>query len=417
MRAPAAASAASANARPGFAEFVLLMAALMSLNAFAIDAMLPALPALGGELGVADENRRQLVITFYMLGFGATQLTWGPLSDRYGRRPVLLAGLLLYALFALLAGLATSFPTLLGARALQGAAAASTRVLVTSIVRDRFEGAVMARVMSLSFMAFMLMPMVAPSFGQLVLLVADWRAIFWGLAAWGLAMLVWARLRLPETLDGADRRPLSFASVGEAARETAANRVSRGYTLATTLLFGALMGYVNSVQQIVADVFARPGALGAVFAIVAVPMAVASLGNARFVERVGARRMAHWALVALIGISAAHLLIAIAGAESLASFVILQGLTMGAFGFGTSNMGAIAMQPLGHIAGTASAVQGTVQTVGAAAIGLAIGQAFNGTTVPLAVGFLVAGVASLGLLWWTEGGRMFAGDARAEAAT
>ena len=414
MNKPERIGGATARVRrePGFVEFVVLMAALMSLNAFAIDAMLPALPAIGEDLGVSTENRRQLVVTVYLLGFGLTQMIWGPLSDRYGRRPVLVAGLTLYALFALLAAVATSFPLLLGARLLQGGAAASTRVLVTSIVRDRFEGATMARVMSLTFVVFMLMPVLAPSFGQLVLLVAEWRAIFWGLAIWGVGMLAWAWARLPETLDPANRRAISVASVGGASAETLRDPTSRGYTLATMALMGALMGYVNSVQQIVFDVFARPAALALVFAAVAVPMAAASWGNSHFVMRVGVRRMAHWGLAAFTLVSAIHLAAALAGGESLAAFIVLQGLAMACFGFATSNMGAIAMQPVGHIAGTASAVQGTVQTIGAAAIGAVIGQSFDGTTVPLTAGFLTMGVAALALVWRTEKGRMFAGDVR-----
>ena len=410
MNKPEQVRAARPHADPGFVEFVVLMAALMSLNAFAIDAMLPALPAIGEDLSVARENRRQLVVTLYLLGFGLTQMIWGPLSDRFGRRPVLVAGLSLYAVFALLAAVATSFPLLLGARMLQGGAAASTRVLVTSIVRDRFEGAVMARVMSLTFVVFMLMPVLAPSFGQLVLLFADWRAIFWGLAIWGVGMLAWAWLRLPETLDPANRRAISVASVGGAARTTIANDVSRGYTLATMALMGALMGYVNSIQQIVFDVFERPGALALVFAAVAVPMAAASWGNSHFVVRVGVRRMAHWGLVAFTAIAAIHFAVAIAGAENLTLFVVLQGLSMCCFGLAASNMGAIAMQPMGHIAGTASAVQGTVQTIGAALIGAAIGQSFNGSTIPLTAGFVAMGLAALALVWRVERGRMFAGD-------
>lgn len=395
---------------PRFAEFVVLMAALMSLNAFAIDAMLPALPAIGDALGVTLENRRQLVVTLYLLGFGTTQMIWGPLSDRFGRRPVLVAGLLLYALFALLAALATSFPMLLAARAAQGGAAAATRVLVTSIVRDRFEGATMARVMSLTFMVFMLMPVLAPSFGQAVLLFADWRAIFWGLALWGVGMLAWAWLRLPETLDPANRRPISVRAVGDAAREAMTNRTSLGYTLGVMALMGALMGYVNSVQQIVFDVFERPGALAAVFAGIAVPMAGASWANSHFVERVGVRRMAHWALVAFTATAAAHFVWAATVGDDLIAFVAFQGLIMACFGLATSNMGAIAMGPMGRIAGTASAMQGTVQTIGAAVIGAAIGQSFDGSTVPLTAGFALMGAAALGLVWWTEGGNIFARD-------
>ncbi len=385
---------------PGFTEFVILMAALMSLNAFAIDAMLPALPAIGDALDVADENRRQLVVTFYLIGFGLTQMVWGPVSDRFGRRPVLVAGLLLYAIFALLATLAGSFTLLLVARTLQGGAAGATRVLVTSIVRDRFEGALMARVMSLTFVVFMLMPVLAPSFGQFVLLFASWRAIFGALAIWGAGMLVWSWIRLPETLDPANRRPISVAAVREAVGQSLRNRVSLGYTLAVMAMMGGLMGYINSVQQIVFDVFERPGALALVFAAVAGPMAVTSWLNSHFVERVGVTRMARGGLAAFLVFAGLHLAVALAFGESLAVFIVLQALTMACFGLASSNMGAIAIQPLGHIAGTASSVQGTIQTIGAALIGAAIGQSFDGTTLPLLFGFVAMGLVATGAAWW-----------------
>lgn len=402
---------------PGFTEFVMLMAALMSLNAFAIDAMLPALPAIGDALGVAQENRRQLVVTFYLIGFGLTQMVWGPVSDRSGRRPVLVVGLLLYAIFALLAALADSFTLLLVARTLQGGAAGATRVLVTSIVRDRFEGALMARVMSLTFVVFMLMPVLAPSFGQVVLLFASWRAIFWGLALWGAGMLVWAWFRLPETLDPANRRPISVAAVRDAVGQTLRNRVSLGYTLAVTAMMGALMGYINSVQQIVFDVFERPGALALVFAAVAGPMAVTSWLNSRFVERVGVTRMARGGLAAFLGFAGLHLMVALTFGESLAVFIVLQALTMACFGLASSNMGAIAIQPLGHIAGTASSVQGTIQTIVAALIGAGIGQSFDGTTLPLLTGFVAMGFVAGGAAWWAGRKRALAPSAIASASS
>ncbi|HEX8217561.1 MAG TPA: MFS transporter, partial [Allosphingosinicella sp.] len=247
---PAARAPADAPLRPGYREFVVLMAALMSLNAFAIDAMVPALPAIGADLGVLDENSRQLVVSMYVFGFGTSQILYGPLSDRFGRKPVLIVSLVLYLAFSLLCAAAASFTLLLAARMLQGAAAASTRVLVVSIVRDRFEGARMARLMSLVFLVFLIMPILAPSFGQLTLLFAPWRAIFFALALFGAVMLVWSLVRLPETLNPEHRRPFSLASVGAAARETITNRQSLGYTLAMTMMMGALMGYLNSIQQI-----------------------------------------------------------------------------------------------------------------------------------------------------------------------
>src|SRR5688500_6263479 len=195
----------------------VLLAGLMALNAFAIDAMIPALPAIGESLSVAQENHRQLVVVVFMFGFGSTQLLWGPLADRFGRKPILGIGIALYTAFALLCGLAGSFELLVAARALQGASAAVTRVLVVAMVRDLFESEAMARVMSLVFMVFMLVPVLAPNIGQLILLFAPWRAIFLLLAAYGAAMLAWSWVRLPETLHPEYRRSLAWRPVAAAA--------------------------------------------------------------------------------------------------------------------------------------------------------------------------------------------------------
>jgi DHA1 family bicyclomycin/chloramphenicol resistance-like MFS transporter len=392
---------------PGFREFVALIAGLMALNALAIDSMVPALPQIGRSLGVLEENRRQLVVTFYMFGFGTTQLLYGPLSDRFGRKPVLVVSLLLYIVFGLLCAAAGSFVLLLGARMLQGAAAAATRVLTISIVRDRFEGPRMARLMSLAFMTFMLIPVLAPSFGQLTLLVASWRAIFFGLALFASIILAWSVLRLPETLHPEYRRPFSVAAILGAARETLGNRQAMGYTFGFTLMMGALMGYVMSVQQVVFDVFHRPGLIAVTFAGVAGPMAVTSYLNSRLVETLGARRIAHFGLCAFTTLSLVHLAVAAGGGETLLVFILLQALVMACFGLSSANFGALAMQPLGHIAGTASSVQGTIGTVCGALLGSAVGQSFDGTTVPLTAGFSLYGILSLLVLLVTERGRLF----------
>ncbi|HYJ81705.1 MAG TPA: multidrug effflux MFS transporter [Allosphingosinicella sp.] len=396
-----------ADARPGFREFVVLIAGLMSLNALAIDAMVPALPAIGEALGVAGENERQLVVSLYVLGFGLTQIVYGPLSDRFGRKPVLLVSLILYVAFALTCWAAPSFTLLLAARMAQGGAAASTRVLVVSIVRDRFDGPRMARIMSLAFLVFLLIPMLAPVFGQLTLLVASWRAIFFGLALGGAIMAVWTLVRLPETLHPEYRRPLDPKTIWDGAWQTLSNRQSLGYTLAFTLMMASLMGYINSIQQIVFDVFRRPELIAATFAGVALPMAFTSWLNSRIVERIGTRRVAHAGLALFTASALVHLAIVLAGGEGLWLFIALQGLTMACFGLASANFGALAMQPLGHVAGTASSVQGTIGTIGGALLGLLVGQSFDGTLVPMVGAFAAFGTVALLILLATERGRLF----------
>ncbi|HEX9947147.1 MAG TPA: multidrug effflux MFS transporter [Allosphingosinicella sp.] len=395
------------DARPGFREFVVLIAGLMSLNALAIDAMVPALPAIGEALDVADENRRQLVVSLYVLGFGLTQIIYGPLSDRFGRKPVLVVALVLYVGFALACWAAPSFTLLLAARMAQGGAAASTRVLVVSIVRDRYEGGRMARIMSLAFLVFLLVPMLAPVFGQLTLLVASWRAIFFGLALGGAIMLLWTLIRLPETLHPEYRRPLNPRTIWDGAWQTLSDRQSLGYTLAFTLMMASLMGYINSIQQIVFDIFKRPELIAATFAGVALPMAFTSWLNSRIVERVGTRRVAHAGL-ALFTLSAlVHLAIVLTVGESLWLFIAMQGLTMACFGLASANFGSLAMQPLGHVAGTASSVQGTIGTIGGGLLGLLVGQSFDNTLVPMVGGFAAFGAIALLILFVTERGRLF----------
>ncbi len=396
--------------RPGFREFVVLMAGLMALNALAIDAMLPALPAIGEALGVASENHRQLVISFYVIGFGMTQLIYGPLADRYGRKPVLIAALLLYILFAIASAAAASFTLLLAARLAQGAAAAATRVLTVSIIRDRYQGAAMARLMSLVFLVFLIMPVLAPAFGQLTLMIAPWRWIFFGLAIFAAIMLAWSLIRLPETLRPEHRRALSLGSVIGGIRDTLTNRQSLGYTLAFALMMGALMGYINSIQQIVFDVFARPELIALIFACVAGPMAFTSWLNSRLVERIGTRRIAHTGIMMFTLFSFIHLVTAEIG-EALPLFIVMQGLIMACFGLASANFGALAMEPMGHVAGTASSVQGTITTIAGAGIGIVIGQSFDGTVIPMVAGYTLLGTAALVTLLVTESGRLFGRDA------
>ena len=276
--------------RPGTREMTAMLAGLMALNAFAIDAMVPALPAIGQSLNVAQENERQLVVIAYFVGFASTQLIWGPLADRFGRKPVLAAGIVLYGIFALLCGFAGSFELLITGRVAMGASAAVTRVLVVAMVRDLFEAEDMARVMSLVFMVFMLVPVLAPNIGQAILLVASWRAIFLVLGGYALIMLVWSSWRLPETLHPEYRRSLNPREMLSAIAETVRDPQSRGYTIAVTIIFSALVAYISSIQQIVFDVFHEGRFIGLVFAAIAAPMALASWTNSRIVGRFGLRR-------------------------------------------------------------------------------------------------------------------------------
>ena len=392
----------------GFAEFVALAAALMSLTALGIDAMLPALPAIGETLGVRSANARQFVVTAFVAGFGVAQLVHGPLADRFGRRRLLIVTLSLYVVANVLCAVSGSFALLLAARVFGGAMVAACRTAVVAIVRDCYSGRAMARVMSIAFMVFMIVPVLAPTFGTLVLMFGNWRAIFWSIAAVTLTVLAWFGLRLPETLRPEDRHALSFARIADGWRVTLTDRWSLGYTLASGVMLGALYGYLNSVQQIMADVFGRPKLLALIFATTSILMAIANLANARLVMRLGTRLISHSAVIGLIATSGLHLAFTLAGAETLPLFAVLQAITMACFGLASSNFSAMAMENMGHIAGTASSVQGFLTVAIGATLGVVIGQAFDGTTAPLAAGFVGCGLVSLGIVLVTERGRLFA---------
>jgi len=395
--------------RPGTREMTFMLAGLMALNAFAIDAMIPALEDIGRSLHVARENDRQLVVIAYFIGFASTQLLWGPLADRFGRKPILAVGVGLYAAFAALCAFAGSFPLLIAGRAAMGASAAVTRVLVVAMVRDLFEAEAMARVMSLVFMTFMLVPVLAPNIGQLILLVGTWRAIFGVIAAYALIMLAWSWKRLPETLHPEFRRPLDWGDAIAAIAQTVTDRQSLGYTMALTVSFSALVAYISSIQQIIFDAFHEGRYIGLVFAGIAAPMALASYLNSRVVGNFGLRRVGHSAALAFMLITAIHAALALAGFENLWTFIIFQGLTMGSFAFTSSNLGTLAMENMAPIAGTASSVQGVVSTIGAAAIGFVIGQNFNGTDMPFVLGTALCAAGGFVLIVLTEPKRLFAG--------
>lgn len=402
-------TATSPTPRPpiGFGQLVALIATLMALNALAIDTMLPALPQIGEALGVVSDNDRQWVITAYVIGFSVAHLFYGVLSDRFGRKPVLIVGVSIYILFSFAAAAAASFETMIAARVLQGAGAAASRVLAIAIVRDCFGGRQMARVMSLAFLVFLAVPVIAPSLGAVIILFGPWRWIFVLLGLWGIAVLIWAMWKLPETLHPENRLPIRASRIIEAFRTTLTTRRAAGYMMAMAMIAGSLFGFITSSQQIFADVFDAAGLFPVIFALIAGAIAAASLLNARLVERLGMRAISHSALLAFIAISAAHWVVAAAGLETLWTFAVLQAAVLFCFGLTVGNFGAMAMEPLGRIAGTASSVQGFVTTLGGAAGGYVIGQQFDGSTAPLALGFLLSGVGALGFVLWAEGGRLY----------
>ncbi len=396
-------------AKIGFAEFVALAAAMMSTQAIAIDAMLPAFPVIGRALGVANENHVQWIITAYMAGLGVGQLFWGLMSDRFGRRPVLIGGLSLYVLAALLSGFAGSFHTLLAWRFVHGLAAASV-VVTRSVIRDLYSGRQMARVMSLTFMVFLTVPILAPSMGALILMAAPWRYIFIVCGVFAGLVCAWAMWRLPETLHPEYRMTLTRAHIAGALRLVLLNRSSLCYTLAMTVMFGGILAYVGMVQQIFGEVFHRAGLMPIMFALCATTMGVAAFLNSRIVERLGMRKISHSALLIYLIITGVHSGVAALGHEPLWLFVMFQSATMACFALSISNFGAMAMEPVAAVAGIGASLQGFISTLNGALVGALIGRQFNGTLLPLAAGSLCCGLASLLFVLLAEKGRLFRGQ-------
>ncbi len=385
-----------------FVEFVGLTALLMALTALSIDIMLPALPALGAALGVASDNDRQLVVITYMVGFAGGQLLYGPLSDHFGRRPVLLLGIAIYIAGSLIALTAPSFTTLLVARLVQGFGAASPRVVAIAIVRDLYSGRQMARVMSFAMMVFIIVPVLAPSVGQLLLFAGSWRSPFFALLAVGLVAAVWASLRLPETGEAALGARPAMALL-PAFRAAILNPQTVGYGVSQGLLLGCLLAYVASAQQVFVEVFDLGLAFPLAFGAVASTVALASFINTRIVVRHGMRRVSHTALAGYIAVAVLLAVLARLGLASLPVFLCLIAMAFFLFGLTAPNFNALAMEPQGHNAGMASSVIGSMSTATGAVIGGSIGRAFDGSVLPLALGLVGASLTAFAIVALVEG--------------
>lgn len=391
----------------GDRELIVMMASLMALNALAIDAMLPAFPAMVSGLGLADANQIQYVISAFLAGTGIGALIYGPMSDRFGRKPILLIATIGAAVFSLACSIAPTFEIMLWMRFAHGLMAAAMGVLVVSVIRDQFEGDAMARRMSTIFLIFMIVPIIAPTIGQLVLLFAGWRVIFDLMAFMAVAAAIWVYYRLPETLHPDNVIPIEPHALAKAWRKVVVHRNAAGYMIGAGIVQGALFGYLNSSQQTFDKVFGAADFFTIGFAIIAIGIAVSNFTNSRIVERFGARRVSQTALLTFIVLGALQLVAAELAPTSLPLFLILLTANMAMIGFIGSNFSSIAMSPFGDVAGAASSFQTFVRTVLAASIGAVIGQQFDGSVAPVAFGFLLCGLMALALVLWCEKGKLF----------
>lgn len=375
--------------------FIAMMASFMASVAISIDAMLPALEVMGRDLGVVEVNHTQYIIVLIFAGMAVGQLIAGPLSDAIGRKKILYLGLSLYAIGSVVSMLAPSMSVMLAGRLLQGLGVAGPYVSAVAIIRDKYSGADMARIMSLVMMIFVIVPSLAPALGQLIMYVASWRAIFafFFIAAVGIA--AWVYFGLEETLPPHKRIRLRALDIALGFREVFANRVTSGYMVCMGLAFGSFMGYLNSTRQIFQDLFNTGEWFSAYFGGLALVFGASSLFNARIVQKHGMRRLCCSAVTAVIGASLVYLVYRAMFGDQLIVFLGYVSVLYFAMGLMFGNLNAIAMEPMGHIAGIASAVIGATSSIISLLLGTLIGQMYDGTLVPVATGFAVLGVLSL----------------------
>lgn len=386
---------------------ILMLAAFMALQSLSTDIMLPALGAISHDLGTTDANHRQLVVGAYLISSGLGSLFPGMFADSLGRRPVLLTCLGSYILFSLAAGISTSFDMLLVCRALAGFLSSGLVVLGPSMVRDRYEGDKMARFQSTIATVFLLVPMIAPSIGQGVLLFANWRWVFGVVALLGASVWLWAWQRMPETLDPSARNPIVPAKVAANMRLALTNRTSIGYVFGQALVTAMLYGFLNSSQQLIAEHFGAGALFPIIFAGMAIVSSLANFANSRMVTMFGARRIAHTGICVMLVMSAIQLVSAKWLGEPAWLFTLTMTVSISMMGLTGANMQSIALQPFGRMAGVAVSSQVFVRLVTGAMLGATIGQFYDRTSAPLSAAMVLACCAILALVAISERGRLF----------
>ncbi len=381
-----------------------MLAITMALGALAIDMILPAMGDLRETFGLSpDSNDVAAIITFFLLGLALGQLIWGPLSDVIGRKPVLYMGLSIYVIGAIAASLSPTLSALFASRFVWGFGAAGSQVVVRSVVRDTYEGEAMARAMSFIMAVFLLVPIMAPSLGALVLAVGPWQWIFVFMAVFAVGIALWT-LRLPETLAKADRLPFEARKVARAAKFVLSNRMTMGFTLAQATVFGLFASYLASSQLILDDIFGIGDWFPLFFGALAIVMGAVMLVNTRLLKLVALRRLLRGSFTLYLGGSIAFglAMFATGGQPPFALFVIVFLPILTAHALLIPNLNAIAMIPMGSVAGTAAAIVGTVATLGGSVIGLTIDRAYNGTLIPFGTAAVISGIVAFGLSTWAD---------------
>ena len=387
-----------------FAEFVVMLAFMMSIVAMSTDIMLPALALIADDLRVADPNDIQLVVSSLFLGFALGQLIVGPLSDAFGRKPIIFFGYVVFVVGCILSVAATDLTAMLIGRFLQGIGAAAPRVVGTSLIRDGYGGRAMARIMSIIMSVFILVPAIAPSIGQGVITLLPWRYTFVVLLVMAVTSAAWFGIRQPETLARENRRALSIRNLVAGSSEVLSNRTVFGYTLSMGFIFGAFLSYLGASRQVFQNTLGAGDMFAIYFGVAALALGAASISNSLMVMRLGMRLLTHSALVALVLLSGGFLAVfyALNGQPSTPLFMTWQLAAFFCVGILFGNLNALAMEPLGHMAGLGAALVGSVSTFISLPFGWLIGQMYAGTVLPLVGGFFSLGLAALIAARWTE---------------
>ena len=379
-------------------EFTLLVALLMSVVAISIDALLPALDAIRADIVLSNPNQAQLVISALFFGMAIGQLICGPLSDAAGRKKVLNGGIALFLFGTAICYFSHDINTLLLGRFVQGLGVSGPYVSAISIVRDKYSGNDMARIMSLVMMIFVMVPALAPSLGQAVLWVGSWRDIFLLYVFYALLIVLWIFCRLEETLPKAHRIPMSRKGFTEGFKEVVSNVPTVCYMICMGLFFGSFIGYLNSSQQIFQGLFATGELFTLYFGLLAIVFGAASLVNSRLVQKWGMQRLSTSAVWGIIASSAAFLLLHLVADIQLWMFLVYASVLFFSFGLVFGNINAMAMEPMGHVAGIAAAIIGSTSSIMSMFIGTVIGQMYNGTLIPVAAGFFIFACISMAIL-------------------
>lgn len=383
------------------------MASLIAMVALSIDAMLPALREIGEDLNAADPNDPQLVIGLFFIGMAVAQLVYGPVSDSFGRKPTIFLGFAIYLLGSGLCLFASSLPLLIAGRIVQGIGAAGPRIVANAIIRDRYEGRMMARVTSLVMSVFIVVPVLAPLFGQGIMAISHWRMIFWFLAVLAGALLIWMSLRLPESLPRKARKPFRLRPISLAMREVLGNRLSLGCTICMGLVFSSFLAFLSSAQQVLGEAYGLGALFPVTFSCLALIVGLTSAINSRLVMAYGMQWLATVGVWVMILASACYALwFAVIGVPPLAVALLWLACVVGTIGIIFGNLNAMAMEPLGHIAGVGAAVIGALSSLISAVVGSQIARSYDGTALPIALGYTIGGLGALAALRWATRDRV-----------